>query len=586
MGTIWVRQFTGGLDTRRLPETTPGGVLVKANNGHITSGGEFEKRAAFVEAYSLPAGTFGIYHQSTGIVVFGSASAPTMPSGVIYQQLVHPDGSTAMQGLLSASLFSGKIYAVAQFVDGSIEHYYDGARVTDWFDGRARANFRVTGGVSGDTLADLKVDGVSILTGPISWTTSNVNTAGLIAAAINSLTSSPDYSAVAVGDQVDIVATTAGAASNGFGVEPTLTGTLTVSPATGIVLANGSDDTTTYTPGPFVVTLGSKVYALAGPELHFSGIAAPTKWTTDVTGAGLIDMSQYDSEAMALTAVANYQTFIAVFAGRVIIIEYVDPDPSLNRKSQVLKNTGTESPRSVTEFGDNDVFYLDESGCRSLRARDASNAATTTDVGTPIDNTITLKLQGFSDSDRAKIIGLVNPVDGRFWLIMGDEIMVFSFFANAKVSAWSQYLTTCTAAGVTTSFSVDDATVWNRRVYLRSGDTIYAYSGLDAVPVYDETVAEAWLPYLDADQPTMPKQWAGIDAAVKGTWSVGVGMEPTDLSVEDLVSTIAMTTYNGGRIAFDGESTHASLRFRSQGTGPAVLSAAALHYEGDLSEAE
>ena len=47
MGTVWVREFTGGLDARRLPETTAGGVLIRARNGHISRGGEFEKRAAF-----------------------------------------------------------------------------------------------------------------------------------------------------------------------------------------------------------------------------------------------------------------------------------------------------------------------------------------------------------------------------------------------------------------------------------------------------------------------------------------------------------------------------------------------------------
>ena len=45
MGTIWIREFTGGLDARRLPETTPGGVLIKGIDGHINRGGEFEQRA-------------------------------------------------------------------------------------------------------------------------------------------------------------------------------------------------------------------------------------------------------------------------------------------------------------------------------------------------------------------------------------------------------------------------------------------------------------------------------------------------------------------------------------------------------------
>ena len=90
MGVIWVKEFTGGLDTRRLPETTPAGVMIRAKDGHVTRGGEFEKRAAFVPTFSLPAGTIGLAHTRTGLVVFGHAASPTMPSGVAYQRRLDP----------------------------------------------------------------------------------------------------------------------------------------------------------------------------------------------------------------------------------------------------------------------------------------------------------------------------------------------------------------------------------------------------------------------------------------------------------------------------------------------------------------
>jgi len=688
MGSIWVRQFTGGLDTRRLPETTPGGALIKGNDGHITPGGEFEKRPAFVETYDLPAGTIGLSHDKTGLITFGSDADPGVPSGMRYQQLQHPDGSTEMTALLCTDLYSNKIYAAAQFADGTINHYYDAARVTAWFDGRARASFSVIGGavtpavkatgsfdvtggtlgsghqitsvkingvdiltgpiahtgsndttasaiataintltsspdytatVSGATvtvtaavtgtaangltftivvggdatvgnivamqggadaitsmLSDLKVNGVSIISAPVSWGTSNEATATAIASAVNSDTSSPDYSATAVGAQVNVIAAAAGSSSNGYAVTFTLTNGLVVTP-TSLSLANGSDDSSTYTPGGFIRTIGSKIYAPVSTALHFSGIQAPTKFSSDVTGAGFIDMSQYDSESNDLVAVSNYQSFIAVFAGRTIQIWYVDPDPSLNRKSQVLKNTGTESPRSVTEVGTTDVYYLDESGVRSLRSVTVTGSVTTEDIGTPINTLVTAALESFSETDRLKIIGLVNPVDGRFWLILGDTILVFSYFPDAKISAWTQYLP---------GFTVEDATVWNRRVYVRSGDKIYAFGGTGATTTYDATVAEAHLPYLDGGQPTQKKTWTGIDVAVSGTWSVAVGMDPVNIDTEDAVATPDSTTYGLDAVPFSGSSTHASIRFRSQGTGPAKFGAAVLHYDGDLSPSQ
>lgn len=592
MGAIWIREFTGGLDTRRLPEATAGGVLIVANDGHISRGGEFEKRAAFVPQYTLPSGTKGLAKGSNSLYVFGSDAAPGgIPAGISYQRLQHPN-SVALANVLSVDLYAGKLYVAAEFADGSRHHFYDGARVTDWYDGRARAVLSVVGGhdntapsTTTSKLQSILVNGVAIINAPISWAASNENTANLIAAAINSFTSTPDYTAVALGNQVSIVAGTPGAASNGFNVVFTMTDDFAVSPATGLTLANGADTPTgTYQPGTFVKTIGKKMYSVSGSVEHFSGIAAPTKWTTDTTGAGFIDMSAEASDFETLVALARYQDRIAVFAGQGVQLWYTDPDPSLNKQTQVLSNTGTSSPKSVTPFGDNDLFYLDESGIRSLRARDASNAAATTDIGVLIDTIVSAKLSSLNFNERQKIVGCIEPRDGRFWLALKDIIYVFSFFNGAKVSAWSTYTPSTLVEGVKVSFAVDEMVVFGRRVYIRSGDTVYVYAGLGDDKQYDETVAEAWLPYLDADTPTRRKTATGIDAAATGQWSVSLAMNPTNTEVEDQVATISETSFHDATIPAGGESTHFSLRFRSQGGGPAVLSSAVIHYTGGDAE--
>jgi len=58
-------------------------------------------------------------------------------------------------------------------------------------------------------------------------------------------------------------------------------------------------------------------------------------------------------------------------------------------------------------------------------------------------------------------------------------------------------------------------------------------------------------------------------------------MSLADAAVEDDVAIIDRTTYNDERIGVVGQSTHASLRFRSRGNGAAVVGACALHYESD-----
>ncbi|UXS23083.1 hypothetical protein [Agrobacterium tumefaciens] len=692
MGTVWIREFVGGLDTRRMPVTTAGGVLVKASNGHITRGGEFEKRAAFVDELVLPAGTIGLAATRNSLYTFGSIDPPAMPSGVLYQRLQHPSG-VALARVLSVDLYGGKLYVVGEFADGSTHHFYDGVRVAAWFDGRARASFEVTGGgvvpavsasgsfeitggtngggnnvanitidsvsiiggavahtgnnattaaavaaainsftsapdytatASGQTvtvtaatpgaapngkaivvgvagnvtagnnqnmagganattarLASLKVDGVSIINAPVSWSTSHEDTAAAIAAAINAFASAPDYEATAVGAQVNIIAADAGVAANGRPVLLTLENGLTVNPSTGLVLAGGATSDTTFQPGTFVKTIGQKVYSVSGPLTHFSGLNEPTKWTTDYVGAGFIDMSTEASGSEELVALAKYQNLVAVFAERVIQVWFFDPDPSLNRQTQVLNNTGTISPHSVTQFGDNDIFYLDESGLRSLKARDSSNAAATTDIGVPVDTLIVDKLADLSLLQRQDIVGLIEPRDGRFWLIMQDMIYVFSYFSGAKVSAWSTYTPTDEEG---TPFAIEAATVFNKRVYVRSGDKVFVYGGTGARAVYDGTIAEAWLPYLDANSPTRSKEWSGVDAALTGEWEVRYSLNPNDEAADDLVATLFRTTYAEDRVPSLGNSTHLGLRFRSKGSGAAKLSAVVAHYLGDDDE--
>lgn len=694
MGTIWLRDIKGGLDTRRMAEALPGGSAIRANDGHITRGGEFEQRPAFVDAYTLPAAqTIGLAFDNSGLYVFGDGAAPTMPRGVTYQRLQHPDGTTPLTRILNFDLYQKKIYVVAEFGDGTIYHFYDGTRIADWQDGRARVSFTVTGGglqpathasgsftinggsasivntfgdikvngvsiigapvqhtgdnttsaaavasavnsyssvpeytatslgavvtivatatgpavnglspvvtLNGDTsitaitafaggadavyssLTDLTVNGVSILAAAVDWTTSNAATAQAIADSINTYASVPDYTASVVDNKVNLLAANPGTGSNGYAVAFTLANGMVVTPSVGVVLANGLAPGNVFQSGSFAKTVGSKVYVANQEFLNFSGIRRPTGFQTEATeplnvGAGFIDMSTEYAGSEALQAIAKYLQYIAVLAARVIQIWYVDPDPDLNKPAQVLPNTGTRSPRSVTNFGDSDLFYLDESGVRSLRSRDASTAASTTDVGIPIDTLIVAKLATLSTLERSRVIGLIEPTAGRFWLIFADEIFVLSFFAGSKISAWSTY----TPAINGEAFDIDDAVVFNKKVYLRSGDAIKVFGGLGASPVYDATEPELWVPYLDADSPAVSKDFKAIDVACEGSWEVRVALESTDQAASDKVGIVTKTTYNGDTLPWEHSATHVSLRFKGVGSGAKKIAAAAIHFEG------
>jgi hypothetical protein len=144
-----ITDFRGGLDVRKYKLTLPPGTLTALINGHITAGGEIEKRKAFVKlsstgnTTSLPAGTFDSLPTSGGVLVFGSTdlSASNFPTGFSYQRLQHPavlagnsyDGTKhAMTAVIFSRVFGSYAFVVAQFADGYQFAYYNGALVNDF----------------------------------------------------------------------------------------------------------------------------------------------------------------------------------------------------------------------------------------------------------------------------------------------------------------------------------------------------------------------------------------------------------------------------------------------------------------------
>jgi hypothetical protein len=139
-----VADFRGGLDTRKSPWTAEAGTLQTFVNGHVTRGGEIEKRKEFTDVGDLLASTHALIAASPGgaargLTVFGSAAAPSLPAGVTYQRLQHPDGTPQMTGVDAMTLFDGRPYVVARFDDDSQWHFYDGELVTDWGAGVVRS---------------------------------------------------------------------------------------------------------------------------------------------------------------------------------------------------------------------------------------------------------------------------------------------------------------------------------------------------------------------------------------------------------------------------------------------------------------
>ena len=832
MAYLVVENFSAGLDTRKHPLTARAGTLQTLKNAHISRGGEIEKRKKFATFASLPAGTFGMEAGADTIYVFGSAVAPSVPAGVTYQRLQHPDG-VAMTEVIYSTLYGGNTFVIAKFADGKSYPFYNGALIGDFVNGITRptmgsnnaaathmagvinnygngysatasgATVTVTGpagvewtatasvdspmtatiatiqqskaavaevpsagsfivtsgsqsinatvvknylvgisntpGITGiysdgenilgtlaagyidydtpnlptgptwsdpsqrlaytiayhinanstasgytatynyggtsssggftvlspgqqpqtyngkelwiefdadptstpyiqeliatasitaspynagrfigrvgtfaggvrNAVTSVKVDGVEVLGPGVQWTTSNSATMTAIANAINNYTSTVEYVASVESGKI-VIKGIAGAGSdpNGRIISVSTQGDVTIGslvPMSGgkdavaavpqkstFTLANYADGKKiTFISTPTLdsanpiywgatrvanttpvsaLTYKTKAHLTSGSSLFFSGVNQPTRWGENGTGAGFINLSNSNGGNEVLTGLALYQGNLAAFSRRTVQVWAIDTDPALNKQGQVLSNTGALGAGSIISVGEIDVFYLSDSGIRSLRARDSSNAAVVNDVGTPVDGLILADLAGMTDVQKAACPAIIEPIDGRYWLAVGSKVYVFSYFPNSQVAAWSVY---------EPGFAISKFTTKDGRVYARSGDTLYLYGGASNAE-YDSSEVEVILPYLDGGKPAHMKTIEGIDMTIEGQWSLQAGFDPLAPLARDQAVIVDKPTFSLGRIGVAGIGTHVGIRLVSNAPGYARLANLIVHFK-------
>lgn len=577
MAYIIVEDFKLGMDRRRKRIAGTPGSLWTLVNGHISRGGDIERRKVFVEQYSVP-GTKGLAAIHSQLYVFGSAIDPGVAAGLTYQRLQHPDGSTGLARVLAAEAFDGKMYAAAEFADGSIHHYYDGTRIEDWDSVAADIadNHEVA------TALAVKIDAVDGFSAFVAG-----NAVTIMADAVDTpftLTASA-VNGGSVNDQtagVTTVQSPSAAAAQISSVE--IGGTFETADRFTITL-----DGTDYSipgaaagTGVSAQTFRSKVYSVVRSLLYFSALNDPTQWfiageETPPLGAGFINMGNQADGAEELIATAVYQGLLAIFARNSVQIWTIVEDEDSNAYSQTLSNTGTRAPRSVLSYGNNDVFYLHDSGVRSIRARDTTNTAYVTDAGTALDTFLQQYMATLSETQIAQAVAIMEPQDNRYWLALGQRIFVFSYFPGSKITAWSYYDVADDIGADITEFARI-----GRRIFARAGDMVYVYGGLDGATYPDADVAPLIVetPFLSGKTPATIKNILGFDAAFDGTFDVRLLPAPNNEAVELRIGVLEGITFNAERDAIEVETAVAALKFTSKNDGQAGLANFALHYDG------
>lgn len=527
-------------------------------------------------------------------------------------------GSTA-NGLLVQIEFDSNpsgIGSLAEFIDTAT------IAVSPYDASRYIATFGVLANGSFNRVNSVKVDGIEVLGLPVSWSSSHGETATAIATQINTYTSSTEYTAsVTDGSKVVLAgASGTGKSPNGKVINVSTEGNIVIS---GITSFSGGVDTVSevsqvtkvdLTPialatayvidedkkfsltivdpanpsapiivgasrvagkSPnFSVTYKAKEYAGVGSTLYFSAVNDATKWDIYDTGSGFIDMSNNFGGREDLTGAGLYQNRLAVFSRRNIQLWAMDADPAQNTQVQVLANTGCIAPDSVVSVGSIDLLYLADNGVRSVRARENTDTAYASDIGSPIDSIVIDHVASIDPGESYNSKAIIEPIDGRYWLAIKDKIFVLSYFPGSNIAAWSTY---------EPGFTVDEMVSREDKVYVRSGNTIYVYGTQGSIVTdengYDDCEVIVELPYLDGNKPATYKEVKGMDATVEGNWEISMGFDHTNPDARDPVMRPTGPTFALGKIPATGVGTHFGLRLTNEATGYARLANIIVHYD-------
>lgn len=690
MAQVEISDFKYGLNRRRPRVVGIPGSLWSAVNCHISRGGDIEAAKKFVSTYTLPANSFGLAQISGQLFVFGSLDlAASMPVGVQYMRL--QNGAANMVRVVHNNTYGNKHYVIAEYDDGSIQHFYDGTRVAAWdtisagnstlgtlatylaakvsadaavdaiafgtsilitasvpgtsftlsttavngaggtndqtatastvaanvtavAEVRATGTLTITGGTASagvNKITQATVNGVNLIVKAVNWIQTNSATANALVVEINNNSATHGYLASAVGAIVTVQAAVGlGTTPNGFVVTPTVAGNVTMTSAnmaggvtavaavaqvSKVVLAgtyaaaDAKDIFTIIVNGASYVAQGqasgtgtyafvykTREYFPAGSLLEYSAINTANDMTTAgaAAGTGFINVANDTDGTEPLSSLAAYRSNVATFSRKTIRVYSINTDATLNTFLQTLDNSGAIAPRSVLSYGDTDVFYLDETGIRSIRARDVTNAAFVDDVGSAIDTLISDWVTSLSEDVVFKAVSVIEPIDSRFMMAIGGRIFVRSYFPSSKIEAWSYY---------EPGFTVTDFVRTKRKLYCRDTGTIYLYGGATGTtyPASGEQTVTVELPFVTGGTPATFKYWTAFDMACQGVWQVDMLVDPDDETKLISIGKVVNNSFDRAGIAEVGDAPMIALKLTCNGGGKVTISNAVLHYVKD-----
>lgn len=473
----------------------------------------------------------------------------------------------------------------------------------------ATGTVTITGGsplAGTNQVQDVLVNGASTMLAPADWTLSNAATANIVAAQINNKSATTGYTAVAVGAVVTISAGPGtGATPNGFTVSPTLVGSVTATSAAmagGVTAVTAVAQISTATIGGSFVAIDrytltvngvgyvatanasgtgrslyvhqKRMWSTAGSLAEYCAINAFSDWHTvsASSGAGFLNVANDAEGSEPLVGAGTFLGQVAFFSRRNCRLYNIPADATAISIVQPIDNTGALSARSIMGYGTTDTFYLDETGIRSLKPRDASNAAFVNDLGNPIDTFVRAQMDTLPFGVIQRACATIEPRDGRFWLAIGPNIYVLSFFPGSQISAWTYF---------TPGFTVSDFARAYNRLYVRSADQVYLYGGASGneYPAALEMTPYVELPFAATSPPAMG-MIQGFDFASTGAWQVQMLVDPDNPASQIDAGAPRGTTYGDADNAEPGRYAHLALNMTCLSAGSATISNLTVYHDG------
>ncbi len=351
----------------------------------------------------------------------------------------------------------------------------------------------------------------------------------------------------------------------------------------------------------FQIMLGNKGYSVDGDTFYSSAIGDPSDMTG--TGSGNVNVMGNGFPIGDLMACGDYFGELTIFGRRGAQFYAVSSDPAATQYNRSIM-LSLAAPRSITNFGSGDILYLARDGIRSLQARDSSNFAQVSDVGSPIDKLIQEELEYNEDDEEAMLggsteyadaqffrlaKGVIHAETGQFWLALKDKIYVLSRHPAAKVLAWSIYdLPTPDPANINadagtrkSGWMADACQVGQTVIFRNFADEVYLYGGLD-LEEYDDSEVEVITPYLDMGTPETNKHFTGISVVCNGTWTVSVSTTVTnDAETYDWeeVATITQVTRGLAKVTFQTYGSQIAVKMVSTTAVKLIVAQIIVHYE-------